>query len=135
MNLLAYAIDPKHEVVAYIEKYSTDFHDVNLKEYIGMVQVFIRYQENEHSEVYFQCSGVFNKLQASIDSIKDNEEYTCVEIIEVEESEKRKLQMTKDGDQYCVLFGDDIQKGISGFGDTPEEAIDNFCDAWPKIID
>lgn len=31
-----------------------------------------------------------------------------------------------DGDQYCVLYGEDIQKGIVGFGSTIIEAIRNF---------
>lgn len=32
----------------------------------------------------------------------------------------------KDGDQWCVLLGKDVQAGIAGFGDTPEEAISEF---------
>lgn len=31
-----------------------------------------------------------------------------------------------DGDQYCVLLGDNIQDGICGFGDTPTKAIVEF---------
>ena len=29
----------------------------------------------------------------------------------------------KDGNQFCVLIGDDIQSGIAGFGNTPAEAV------------
>ena len=32
----------------------------------------------------------------------------------------------KDGNQWCVLLGKDIQEGICGFGDTPVMAIYNF---------
>lgn len=32
----------------------------------------------------------------------------------------------KDGDHWRVLWGDDLQVGISGFGKTPYEAMDNF---------
>ena len=34
--------------------------------------------------------------------------------------------LNKDGNQWCVLIGPDLQEGIAGFGDTPVEAIANF---------
>jgi hypothetical protein len=30
-----------------------------------------------------------------------------------------KTKFSKDGNAYCFLFGDDLQEGIGGFGDTP----------------
>lgn len=32
----------------------------------------------------------------------------------------------KDGDQWCVLLGENIQVGVCGFGDTPAAAIYEF---------
>ena len=32
----------------------------------------------------------------------------------------------RDGAQWCVLYGPDLQTGIAGFGDTPDAAIWNF---------
>ena len=32
----------------------------------------------------------------------------------------------KDGNQWCCLYGDDIQSGICGFGDTIYDAVYNF---------
>ena len=32
----------------------------------------------------------------------------------------------RDGNQWYVLLGEDIQAGISGWGDSPEEAIADF---------
>lgn len=32
----------------------------------------------------------------------------------------------KDGDQWCVLLGKNIQDGIAGFGETPIKAIYEF---------
>jgi hypothetical protein len=34
-----------------------------------------------------------------------------------------------DGDDWCVLYGKDLQVGISGFGATPIEAIRAFDEA------
>ena len=36
------------------------------------------------------------------------------------------LKPYKDGDQWCVLLGDNIQTGICGFGNSPIDAIRNF---------
>lgn len=36
------------------------------------------------------------------------------------------LKPFKDGNQWCVLLGNNIQEGIVGFGDTPLKAITNF---------
>lgn len=32
----------------------------------------------------------------------------------------------KDGNQWCVRWGENIQEGICGFGNTPMEAIADF---------
>jgi hypothetical protein len=32
----------------------------------------------------------------------------------------------RDGDQWCILWGGDIQSGIAAFGSSPVEAIYNF---------
>jgi hypothetical protein len=36
----------------------------------------------------------------------------------------------KDGDCWCVLYGDDIQSGICGFGESPSKAMLAFNDAF-----
>ena len=35
-----------------------------------------------------------------------------------------------DGNQYCALFGTDLQSGVAGFGDTPEAAMADFDKNW-----
>lgn len=35
-----------------------------------------------------------------------------------------------DGNQYCALYGDNLQDGVAGFGDTPEAAMRSFDLAW-----
>lgn len=41
-------------------------------------------------------------------------------------NQKPKLSLFQDGGRWCVLYGDDLQDGISGFGMTPDEAITQF---------
>jgi hypothetical protein len=37
--------------------------------------------------------------------------------------------------QWCVLYGDDIQSGICGFGISPEKAVWDFNKAWAADIE
>lgn len=39
------------------------------------------------------------------------------------------LTMSQDGNQWCVLFGTDLQEGVAGFGDTREDALVSFSKA------
>jgi hypothetical protein len=35
-----------------------------------------------------------------------------------------------DGNQWCALYGENLQDGVAGFGDTPEAAMAAFDKAW-----
>lgn len=41
-----------------------------------------------------------------------------------------KPHLFADGDKWCALYGPDIQTGVSGWGDTPEQAASNFDIEW-----
>lgn len=41
--------------------------------------------------------------------------------------------LTKDGDQWCALYGVNLQDGVAGFGDSPEAAMEAFDRAWSKV--
>lgn len=45
-----------------------------------------------------------------------------------------KPKIFKDGNQWCVLLGENIQEGIAGFGNTPNEAIINWDGEFYKTI-
>lgn len=38
--------------------------------------------------------------------------------------------ISKDGDEWCCLYGADLQVGVCGFGKTPHEACVNFGTTW-----
>lgn len=38
--------------------------------------------------------------------------------------------LTLDGNKYCALYGDDLQSGCAGFGDSVEEAMRDFDKNW-----
>lgn len=37
---------------------------------------------------------------------------------------------SKDGNQFCYLYGENLQVGIAGFGNTVYEAMVSFCNAF-----
>ena len=45
-----------------------------------------------------------------------------------------KPSLKKDGNQWCVLYGEDLQVGIAGFGNSPHLAIMDFNAQWYESI-
>ena len=45
-----------------------------------------------------------------------------------------KPSLKRDGNQWCVLYGENLQEGVSGFGASPHEAVEEFNNAWYKRL-
>ncbi len=45
-----------------------------------------------------------------------------------------KPKVFPDGNQWCALYGDNIQEGVCAFGDSPNQASRNFDLAWQNKI-
>ena len=39
-------------------------------------------------------------------------------------------KLSVDGDQWCALYGDDLQSGVAGFGNSPATAMQDFDKSW-----
>lgn len=39
-----------------------------------------------------------------------------------------------DGNQWCALYGDNLQDGVAGFGDSPAKAMVDFDKNWEKDL-
>lgn len=39
-------------------------------------------------------------------------------------------KISQDGNRWCMLYGDNIQDGVVGFGDTPVKAAIDFDEQW-----
>lgn len=46
-----------------------------------------------------------------------------------------KPKLSRDGNQWCALLGEDLQVGAAGFGPSPAEAMWDFDKAWNTKID
>lgn len=44
-------------------------------------------------------------------------------------------RLSIDGNQWCALYGDNIQDGLAGFGETPAGAMYDFDVNWTKRIE
>lgn len=38
-----------------------------------------------------------------------------------------KITIKQDGDKVCVLYGKNLQEGYAGYGETADEAMEEFC--------
>lgn len=41
-----------------------------------------------------------------------------------------KPKLSRDGDMWCALFGENLQEGVAGFGPRPADAMWAFDIAW-----
>ena len=41
-----------------------------------------------------------------------------------------KTTIGRDGNKWCVLYGENLQNGVAGFGDSPDTASRDFDRAW-----
>ena len=42
--------------------------------------------------------------------------------------------LSRDGDQWCALYGENLQDGVAGFGASPELAYYDFDKQWSKKL-
>ena len=43
-------------------------------------------------------------------------------------------RLSIDGNQWCALYGDNVQNGVAGFGSSPEKAYADFDRAWREDL-
>jgi hypothetical protein len=42
--------------------------------------------------------------------------------------------ISQDGNKWCVLYGENLQDGVAGFGDSPDLASRDFDRAWYATV-
>lgn len=76
------------------------------------------------SDVVRQCFD-FSYIGALV-----QQEVTCVGYQMTRPFTVLRPKIYPDGNQWCALYGDNLQDGVCGFGDTPEAAAAAFDKAW-----
>jgi hypothetical protein len=46
-----------------------------------------------------------------------------------------KPRLSIDGNQWCALYGDNLQDGVAGFGDSPDKAYWDFDKNWVAALE
>lgn len=64
--------------------------------------------------------------QSRLNAAVEVEEFNLVSLL--------KPRIFIDGNQWCVLHGENLQDGVAGFGDSPILAIYSFNKAWGKPL-
>lgn len=83
----------------------------------------IQLAEAESSQrQHFDCLSHYETMS----SVNEIAEYTKFNLL--------KPRLFQDGNQWCVLFGENLQSGIAGFGNTPHLAILDWNKAWHKSL-
>lgn len=65
-------------------------------------------------------------IQARLTAAIEAQEYNLVAVL--------KPRITIDDNQWCVLYGEDLQNGVAGFGDTPYLAVLAFNKEWHRAL-
>lgn len=61
-------------------------------------------------------------------------EYTNAAVMQQEACVLYRPTLTIDGNQWCALYGDNLQDGVAGFGDSPAQAMIAFNKAWHESL-
>ena len=82
----------------------------------------------EHSQSVCNrlCNNADMEHQSKMNYLVQQEEFNLFVML--------KPKLYKDGNMWCVLYGDNIQEGICGFGKSPILAIYEFNKAWREEI-
>jgi hypothetical protein len=82
---------------------------------INMLNNILRYeQQNELAGILGQWA--LNLEKASLEALTPHS--------------RMKPKLSKYGTKWSALYGDNIQEGVCGFGDTPEQAMIQFDIEW-----
>ena len=73
-----------------------------------------------------QSDAAFNLLRAS-----EDEKYAAAD--KRRPSVLYRPHLAKDGDMWSALYGDNIQEGVCGFGETPDLAMRDFDSKWMGV--
>ncbi len=71
------------------------------------------------------CFDFSQQIAAMLQSVEYESTRPCVMM---------KPKISIDGNQWCVLYGDNLQDGVAGFGDSPAKAMQDFDTNWNQAL-
>lgn len=68
--------------------------------------------------MYDEQTGTHNKFEIALETEAQKRVLTMLTTLDA--------TLSKDGDKFCWLYGENLQVGIAGFGDSPMKAAYDF---------
>lgn len=82
--------------------------------------------DNDRSHVIaMECEAAGNSRDAAFHALQREEKMNRPSYI-------YRPSLSIDGNKWCALYGENLQDGVAGFGDSPEEAYRDFDRAWTR---
>lgn len=78
---------------------------------------------NEENTYGLDINAAIDRQRAS-ECVLERELFLC------RPSVMLKVNLIKDGNMWSALYGDNIQEGVCGWGNTPDEAYADFDRVW-----
>jgi hypothetical protein len=78
---------------------------------------------NDGSTYNFDVNAAMLKLETAERELEITES-------RLQPSSRYRPKLFIDGDQWCALYGDNLQTGVAGFGTSPELAYADFDKQW-----
>lgn len=74
-------------------------------------------------------------ISSAFQWVAETQQRAATAAMQVEESRMRPFMLLRprifpDGNQWCALYGENLQEGVCGFGCTPEIASQDFDKSW-----
>jgi len=79
----------------------------------------------DHEHSLMACNSISHEAAQCFQTIWDHA---------IQPSVLYRPALSVDGNQWCALYGADLQSGVAGFGDTPEQAMADFNRSWNKPL-
>lgn len=90
------------------------------------------------SRFHFDGQGLIDRIAQSFDAsymLPIIQQEFCIAAADLASPHaKMRPSISMDGDKWCALYGDNLQDGVAGFGDSPSKAMADFDLNWRKDI-
>lgn len=83
---------------------------------------------NEYQAIYDAISLQAQGLSFAIECVRNDYQYAAARAHDPHVLMRPKI--FKDGNEWCALYGDNLQDGVAGFGKSPALAMQDFDKNW-----
>lgn len=106
-------------------------HDAVYKAIVDQISPW-RIEDAVYQAVSESFKGVRQGVIEEVEIITDNAEEAFTDM--VRPSVLYRPRIFVDGRLWCALYGDNLQDGVAGFGESPAAAMRDFDKKWKKKL-